>query len=358
MPADSSTRSSRQRRSTIRVASLVTVWYLSSSVAVILTKALFSGSHGRLPAFAFALTVTATNNIVAWTAATLALGPLADHLQMRTVQRLSLVIGTTTAAEIGLSNVALSLLSVSYATVLKGMAPLFVMAWGALLGVHRLQPGLVLSMAAIVVGVGLAVAGEAGTRPSLRGVVGVGFIAQMVSGLLGGFRWVLMQVFVKGVTTGADGVCAFFSMQPLSRALSGVETIRATAPITLMALVPVVVLWEGRALCAWLLAASVMEMVNLVTLLTVIGMCVYMLLWAEYELVKVTSSLTVSVGLVMKEILLIFAGRLIFHEKLSWLTCFGFYVAQMGILKYAWLRRTIVTEVVIGEDVPADSRRD
>lgn len=330
----------RPRNKFLRAGLLLTVWYLSSSLAIILSKSLFSGSHQRLPPFPFGLTVTATNNVVAGVAATLLFGPPANRRHDSNVNRIAVVIGATTAAEIGLSNIALNLLSVSYATVLKGMAPLFVMAWGTLLGLQRLRFSLVSTMIAIAVGLALAVAGEArATTASFSEFLRAGFVAQLFSALLSGFRWILTQVFIKGDSIASTRFSYFLNIRPLARGLSSVETIRLTAPYTLLWVLPFVAAIEGHGLMLWVRHASLMDLVNLVTILTVIGVCVCALLWAEYELVKVTSSLTVSVGFVMKEIIVIFAGAMIFNDHLSKLTCLGFVIVQCGILGYACLRQ-------------------
>lgn len=330
----------RSRNKCLRASILLTIWYLSSSAAVILTKSLFSGLHQRLPPFPFGLTLTATNNIVAGLAATLLFGQPTELHRDSNLNRLAVIIGATTAAEIGLSNIALNLLSVSYATVLKGMAPFFVMAWGALLGVQRLHIGLILTMAAIAVGLALAVAGEAdAVTATISQFMKAGFLAQLFSALLSGFRWILTQVFVKGESVNGTRVAAALNIRPPSRDMSAVQTIRLTAPYTLFWVLPFVAVIEGRSLILWVRHANFMDLVNLGTVLTIIGVCVYTLLWAEYELVKVTSSLTVSVAFVMKEVIVLFAGSMIFNDRLSKLTFVGFVIVQCGILGYGCLPR-------------------
>lgn len=330
----------RSRSKFLRAGILLTVWYLSSSAVVILTKSLFSGLNQRLPPFPFGLTLTATNNIVAGLAATLLFGRPADFHKDSNVNRLAVIIGATTAAEIGLSNIALNLLSVSYATVLKGMAPFFVMAWGVLLGLQRLRVGLISTMLAIAVGLALAVAGEADAHTAaVSQFMHAGFIAQLVSALLSGFRWILTQIFIKAEPVGRTRMASTLNLRPLSYEISAVETIRLTAPYTLLWVLPFVIAIEGRALVLWARHASLTDLVNLITVLTVIGVCVCTLLWAEYELVKVTSSLTVSVAFVMKEIIVLFAGSMIFNDRLSRRTFIGFLIVQCGILGYGCLPR-------------------
>lgn len=338
--------SPRLRRSfVLRTLFVLILWFLSSSVAVVLTKSLFVGSHLSLPPFPLGLTVTATNNIVAGTTATLFNGPPASIYQDVNIKRLALIIGATTAAEIGLSNIALNLLSVSYATVLKGMAPFFVMAWGAAMGLQRIRLNLMLTMLTIAVGLALAVVGEGETiKASLSQFLRAGFVAQLLSALLSGFRWILTQVFIKGQAINNDRLSSILKVRPLTRGLSAMGTIRMTAPYTLLWVLPFVAVGEGTALVQWIMKASLIDVVKILTVLVVIGICVYGLLWAEYELVRVTSSLTVSVGFVMKEVLMIFAGLLVFHDRMSTLTFVGFIVVQGGIFAYSFVRMEPVEE--------------
>lgn len=338
MPSEQIRLPTRSRSTAYRALLLLTAWFLSSSVAIIVTKALFSGADRRLRPFPFGLTVTATNNVVASCAAALLLSGRREQTRDSNVDRIALVIGATTAAEIGLSNIALNLLSVSFATVLKGMAPFFVMSWGVVFGLQRVRFGLICVMLVIGVGLTMAVAGESDHNSSWSDLIQAGFVAQLISGVLSGFRWILTQVFVKGDSIGNDTISTALNIRPLSRGLSAIETIRLTAPYTLMWVLPFLVFLEGGGVVTWFKEATFMDTINIFTALTVIGVCVYLLLWAEYELVKVTSSLTVSVGFVFKEVLVIFAGALIFNDRLSPLTIAGFVVVQAGILGYAILR--------------------
>ncbi len=108
---------------------LAGVWYTSSSIAVLLVKALFSGRINGVSPFRFPLTLTMTSNIISAILA-MYVSSKRESTMDRYQRRYAIVIGATTAGEIGLSNWALSLLTVVLATMMKGMAPFLVMAWG------------------------------------------------------------------------------------------------------------------------------------------------------------------------------------------------------------------------------------
>ena len=68
------------------------------------------------------------------------------EMTRKMMYRLVLPIGACVAVEIGCSNSALEILDVSYSTVLKGSAPLFVMLWTILLSLEVFSWRLLVSI--------------------------------------------------------------------------------------------------------------------------------------------------------------------------------------------------------------------
>lgn len=330
------------------VALLTLTWYLTSSLAVLLTKTLFTGNAAyavTFRAFPFSLLVTATNNVVSW--ALVSLPPCTatttpQHVDGNT-RRLAWMIGALTAAEIGLSNVALRLLPVALATVVKGAAPLFVMLWGVVFGLVHVRMQLVLCMAAITAGMVISVWGAREVQNGIstwgwRDGVLAGLLCQIVSGTVAGLRWVVTQIFIKGEKVEL-ALLTRVNIRPLRRGLTALGTIALTAPTTLASVFPFVLTMEGPHLAAWTVGATLREMAAVAGALWVTGAAVCGILWAEYELVRVTSSLTVSVTFVMKEVALVLAGAWLLGERVSPVTWGGFAVVQAGVVGYALSRR-------------------
>ena len=71
-----------------------------------------------------------------------------------------LPIGILTGFEIGCSNVALQLLTVSFGTILKGAVPIFTFGWGVLLGLEHFSYPISTTLLIIAVGIGIASIGE------------------------------------------------------------------------------------------------------------------------------------------------------------------------------------------------------
>lgn len=325
-----------RNRSKAELVILVVLWYISSSVAVLLLKALFNGKIETLPKFRFPLTVTATSNIISAVLATYN-SPRREGPMHRSQQRYAQLIGVMTAGEIGLSNWALKLLTVVLATMMKGMAPFLVMLWGFALGVYSPTWRMFVVVACVCVGLALAVSGQSGVQES-KEALNWGVAAQFLSGVLSGLRWVVTQMFVKGAT-GQERVprwLSWLAVGQLERPLSALAVIRTTAPYTAAAIAPFILMFEGMSLASWFWAASAWDCVVVGSAVLSIGFCVFTLLWSEYALVKSTSSLTVSIGFVAKEVLVIIASMVLFGEQLTVESVAGFCLVQVGILGYAF----------------------
>ena len=336
--------------SIFRTVATILSWYCISNTIILSTKWLFN-AH-----FPFPLTVTAIANGIA---ALWAIGlrtffpslhtdrPLSNHVLYHYV----LPIGLTTALEIGCSNYALHLLSVSFGTILKGGGPIFTFLWGLILGVEGFNGKVVLCLIVIALGIALASLGEGAEFQLL------GFSLQLFASSLGGLRWAMTHKLLKD---GND-----------THKLSPLTAILYTSPTTALCVMPFALGMEGRTI--WmghsddiivdnnidmgdrnmtmaditddytletaypdLFTAS--ELILVGTTLVGIATLVFILLLSEYWLVNATSSLALSVAAVFKELLTIGGGIFLFAEHIHLLNVAGFMTCQAGILSYVYLR--------------------
>ena len=121
-----------------------------------------------------------------------------------------LPIGFMTGLEIGSSNLALKILSVSFGTILKGGGPIFTFLWGLLLGIEQFSLQIGVSLVLIAVGIAMASLGE-GTEFEF-----VGFCFQLFASALGGLRWAMTHKLLK---QGGEGENAPKPMSPLTAIL-------------------------------------------------------------------------------------------------------------------------------------------
>jgi solute carrier family 35, member C2 len=221
-----------------------------------------------------------------------------------------LPLGFLNALEIGCSNEALKLLTVSFGTILKGGGPIFTFTWGVILGVEDVSLGVCLALITMAVGIGLASAGEEGDFPW------AGFILQLLASCIGGLRWALTHKFLHSV-----------SVTPLTATLY-------TSPTVALFVLPFAVILEGEMMMN---SKTGNELLILATM-TLVATLVFLLLVSEYWIVHATSSLALSVAAVFKELLTIVGGVVLLSEYVDTLNIMGFIICQVGILGYLWVR--------------------
>jgi len=291
---------------------LILFWYTLSASIIFITKWLLKSNK-------FPWSLTFSSNVIVSVVAFLVTrlpayrpGPLTKKM----LTRLVLPIGACVALEIGCSNMALGILDVSFATVLKGSAPLFVMFWAIVLGLEIFTWRLLFSISMICTGIAFATLGEAEFRT-------LGLTLMLVSVSFSGLRWALTHSMLQG---GEE-----MRMSPLVAMLY-------TAPATCVFLLPIAAVLEGRSFLSYVLNDSMLGRLRLGLVFGVIGTMVFVLLLVEYVLVRATSSLTVSVAAIFKELVTVIGGVIIFKEHLSVLNIVGFVLCQLGILDYTYIR--------------------
>ncbi|CAN8064244.1 unnamed protein product [Agarophyton chilense] len=328
-------------RRNLRTTATLLFWYIVSTSIILTSKWLFKGL------FAFPLTVTTFSNSLTsiWAFAisrTPSFRP--EPLTRKKFKEYVLPIGITTALEIGFSNIALKLLTVSFGTILKGGSPIFTMIWGLLFGIETFSTSLCMSLTTIASGIALASLGE-GNSFILNG-----FILQLLATALGGLRWAMTHVLLRGRTHDASEKNAENPMSPMTVTLY-------TSPTTTACVLPFAILLEGPKVLQRISEVETSQLLAIIGIMTIIGTLVFILLISEYWLVHATSSLALSVAGVFKELLTIIGGVFFFMEKLSLLNIFGFFTCQLGIMAYIYIRsrpsdETDANETIATIDIP------
>lgn len=262
-----------------------------------------------------------------------------------------LPIGITTALEIGFSNIALNILTVSFGTILKGGAPVFTMLWGILLGIESFSANLCLSLTTIALGIALASFGEGHTFAVH------GFVLQLLATALGGLRWAMTQVLIGGKKRNEgeneegseERTEERNEMPPLTATLY-------TSPMTAICVLPFAAFLEGANVANRIQDLEPNEGWVIILTMTIVATLVFILLVSEFWLVKATSSLALSVAGVFKELITIAGGIIIFAEHMTSLNIIGFAICQVGIVGYIYIRsdkrQTASDETSSTEDVP------
>lgn len=304
-----------------RTVVVIFSWYCISAIVILTTKWVLSKPlrQDKHQLFPFPLIVTTFSN----TLTTVWAFVFSRHHKLRPpiltkaqLKRYVLPIGLITAMDIGLSNIALKILTVSFGTIIKGSAPVFTMLWGLIFGIEYYSSSVCAALFTISFGIGLAVFGE-GSDFLLHG-----FLLQLTATSLAGLRWAITQVLLKGQGE---------PMPPIAAVLY-------TSPATALCIAPFAAIVELPSAIQHLQRLQQRELWILLVLLSIIGTLVFVLLVSEYWLVSDTSSLALSVAAVFKELMTIMGGILIFKDNFTPLNIAGFVTCQAGIGAYVFLR--------------------
>lgn len=308
----------------LRTVGVIGVWYCISAVVILTSKWVLSkrDATDNSILFPFPLLITTCSNTIATVWAFIFTRPA--HLRpgfpsRAQIKNYVVPISVVTALDIGCSNVALKILTVSFGTIIKGSAPVFTMLWGLAFGIERFSIRVSVALVVIATGVGLATFGEG------KDFLLLGFLLQLTATSLAGLRWALTQVILDGSGPGAE------PLPPLGVVLY-------TSPATAAFIFPFALAIEAKAAVAHLFSLSAEDFMLLVGLAFAIGTLVFVLLTAEYWVVRDTSSLALSVAAVFKELLTIGGGILVFSDRITPLNIVGFVTCQVGIASYVYLR--------------------
>jgi solute carrier family 35 protein C2 len=99
----------------------------------------------------------------------------------------SIPCGLVTSGDVGLSNLSLVRISITFYTMVKASTPIFVLGWAYILGIERITISLIGVVMVIALGEFLTVAGEIHFDV-------VGFFMCLSASMLSGARWTLVQL--------------------------------------------------------------------------------------------------------------------------------------------------------------------
>jgi solute carrier family 35 protein C2 len=114
-------------------------------------------------------------------------GDRVKQMSWRQFLSISVPCGLITSGDVGMSNLSLVRISITFYTMVKASTPVFVMAWAYVFGIERITFPLILVVAVIASGEFLTVMGE--TEFDV-----IGFVLCLSASCLSGARWTLVQL--------------------------------------------------------------------------------------------------------------------------------------------------------------------
>ncbi|KAI8371202.1 triose-phosphate transporter family-domain-containing protein [Choanephora cucurbitarum] len=313
-----------QQRKTMAKTSAINLfwifsWYLFATILSVYNKWMFSEDHYN---FQYPLFVTSVHMIVQFffSGTSLLLVP-----KLRPTKRPSisdyiykiLPCALATSLDIGLSNLSLKTITLSFYTMCKSSTLAFVLIFAFLFKLEKPHWKLILIIVIITLGVILMVSDE--TDFEL-----VGFIQVMAAAACGGLRWSLTEVLLRKESMGlTNPFASIFFLAPSQAVILLVISAIVEGYITIFQSAFFITFSEGLHTIGVILAG---------------GSLAFCMIVSEFFLIKRTSVVTLSVCGIFKEVATIFISSIVFGDILTWINIIGLCITLFGIGLYNWLK--------------------
>jgi solute carrier family 35, member C2 len=266
-------------------------WFLFSALLSSYNKYVFGDKNLNFPC---PLLLTSMHFLAQWVFSYLAckLFPDAFGAQRLTDMtwkeffEVSVPCGLVTSGDVGLSNLSMVTMSITFYTMVKSSTPVFVLTWAYLFGIVRITWALVGVVVIIFIGEFLTVAGEVD-------FVLKGFLLCLMASVLSGARWTLVQLKIQRLDP------------PLK---TTVATMRLLSPMMFASLLVVACAIEQP----WNALKEVVDSWDTALYVVKLGLlgavfAIAMIL-CEFFLIMYSNAIVLMIGGVLKEILTIFIG--------------------------------------------------
>ncbi|TXG55729.1 hypothetical protein EZV62_020985 [Acer yangbiense] len=227
-----------------------------------------------------------------------------------------------TAMDVNLSNASLVFISVTFATMCKSAAPIFLLLFAFAFRLESPSIKLLGIMVVISVGILLTVAKETDFEFW-------GFVFVMLAAVMSGFRWCMTQILLQVclVCAKREGL-----KNPLTL-MSYVTPVMAVVTAFLSLLLDPWHEFKGNNYFnnSWHVTRSCL-------LMLFGGTLAFFMVLTEYVLVSVTSAVTITIAGVVKEAVTILVAVFYFHDEFTWLKGFGLITIMVGVSLFNWYK--------------------
>lgn len=223
------------------------------------------------------------------------------------------------AGDIGLSNVSISLITLSLYTMLKTSSLMFVLLFGLLFKLEKFNWRLIFIVAIMTISVIMMTdKPELGSSSSSS----VGIFMVLMASMLSGLRWSFTQILLKKNPYTPNSISTIFYISP-------------GMCIILFSLGLIFEGWTNFINSEiWITKG----LFTTIILLIIPGVLAFMMTLCEFKLLTVAQVITLSVAGIFKELLTIILSPIIFGDKLSLINILGLILTFMDILWYNYYR--------------------
>jgi len=266
------------------------------------------------------LLLTSAHFLIQWLFALFACAYFPEQLGSRRVDimtwkqwiMISMPCGLVTALDVGLSNLSLVKITLTFYTMVKSSTPVFVLGWAYLFKIERISLPLIGVVVLIAMGLFLTVSGETDFNR-------LGFLLCLSASVLSGLRWTLVQTMLQKLDP------------PLE---STIVTMKLLAPSMFWSMLLLSIMIE-RPWEKFSEAKGEADGPLFVLALGLAGgsIAVLMIL-CEFNLILRASAIILMIGGVIKEITTIMIGVLVFKDKLNRINSIGVVIVFLGVISY------------------------
>ncbi|BGP18370.1 hypothetical protein JCM10213v2_006436 [Rhodosporidiobolus nylandii] len=298
----------------------ILAWYTFSTLISVYNKWMFSEDHYNFP---YPLFVTSVHMLVQWSmsALTLSIFPRLRPTSRPAARDYGTKIapcGMATGLDIGLSNLSLRTITLSFYTMCKSSSLAFVLLFAFLFRLEVPSWRLVGIILIITGGVVLMVSTE--TQFHFVGMVEV-----LTASALGGLRWSLTQLLLDKDSMGmGNPIATLFWLAPIMGA-------------TLATCSMIFDGW-GNVFAQEEFFGTLGQTFKTFGAIIFPGFLAFAMNVTEFGLIQRTSVVTLSVAGIFKEVAVIFLSTVVFHDELTPINISGLVVTIFGIALYNYLK--------------------
>ncbi|KAL4867260.1 hypothetical protein BDV12DRAFT_171588 [Aspergillus spectabilis] len=316
-------------------AGLILLWYFFSLAISIYNKWMFSRDENDKEVFPFPLFTTSLHMAVQFTLSSLLLffipslrpqpvpSTSGDPSEPRPILTKLFYLtrlvpcGTATSLDIGLGNMSLKFITLTFLTMCKSSALAFVLLFAFVFRLETPSLKLIAIIATMTVGVVMMVAGETAFNA-------VGFVLIIASAFFSGFRWGLTQILLLRHPATANPFSTLFFL----------------TPVMFFSLIVIALAVEGPTeIVVGLTALADAHGFGLGILLLIFpGILAFCMISSEFALLQRSSVVTLSICGIFKEVVTITAAGVIFHDKLTAINVTGLVVTIGSIATYNYMK--------------------
>jgi solute carrier family 35 protein C2 len=218
--------------------------------------------------------------------------------------------GLVTSFDVGLSNLSLVTISITFYTMVKASTPVFVLAWAYVFGIERITINLLIVVAIIAAGEFLTVLGEVEFQLS-------GFILCLLASVMSGARWTLVQLKLQTLDP------------PLKTTFAAMKMLAPSMFVSMFII----------SLCLerpWNKFKNLDggQILHILSLGSVGASFAILMILCEFYLIMYSSAVILMIGGVLKEMVTIVMGVTFFHDELNGINLAGCFVVFLGIVYY------------------------